>query len=180
MVQYSFTSTETRRLVRTDSPERPPRLSHSSWTMSVSSVVLWLDKGNYPDNSHVVFCPKNRVLLNRYMFGYWIDRLSLCTDTRSMSDASVNSWERWWHSVHEILESTSLSTFIYKPCDISSSVNSWSLFSLIVLEIFLSIELLTQWPTVKLYLAPPPLPRTPSSTATGSQRVDYYYYSHLK
>ena len=33
MVQYSFTSTETRRLVRTDIPGRPPRLSHSSWTM---------------------------------------------------------------------------------------------------------------------------------------------------
>ena len=30
MVKYSFTSTETRRLVRTDSPGRPPRLSHSS------------------------------------------------------------------------------------------------------------------------------------------------------
>ena len=34
MVQYSFTSTETRRLVRTDSPGRPPRLSYSSWTMT--------------------------------------------------------------------------------------------------------------------------------------------------
>ena len=33
MVQYSYTSTETRRLVRTDSPGWPPRLSHSSWTM---------------------------------------------------------------------------------------------------------------------------------------------------
>ena len=33
MVQYSFTSTETRKLVRTDSPGRPPRLSHSSWSM---------------------------------------------------------------------------------------------------------------------------------------------------
>ena len=33
MVQYSFMSTETRRLVRTDSPGRPPRVSHSSWTM---------------------------------------------------------------------------------------------------------------------------------------------------
>ena len=33
MVQYSITSTETRRLVRMDSPGRPPRLSHSSWTM---------------------------------------------------------------------------------------------------------------------------------------------------
>ena len=34
MVQYSVTSTETRRLVRTDSPGRPPPLSHSSWTMT--------------------------------------------------------------------------------------------------------------------------------------------------
>ena len=33
MVQHSFTSTETRRFVRTDSPGRPPRLSHSFWTM---------------------------------------------------------------------------------------------------------------------------------------------------
>ena len=36
MVQYSFTSTETIRLVRTDSPV--PRLSPSSWTMSVLCV----------------------------------------------------------------------------------------------------------------------------------------------
>ena len=35
MVQYSLTSTETRRLVRMDSPGRPPRLSHSSWTIHV-------------------------------------------------------------------------------------------------------------------------------------------------
>ena len=33
-VQYNFMSTETRRLVRMDSPGRPPWLSHSSWTMS--------------------------------------------------------------------------------------------------------------------------------------------------
>ena len=33
MVQYSFTSTETVRLVRTESPGRPPRLLHSSWTL---------------------------------------------------------------------------------------------------------------------------------------------------
>ena len=33
MVQYSFTSTETIRLVRTDSPGRPPRHSHTSCTM---------------------------------------------------------------------------------------------------------------------------------------------------
>ena len=33
MVQCCFTSTETRRLIRTLSPGRPPRLSHSSWTL---------------------------------------------------------------------------------------------------------------------------------------------------
>ena len=33
MVQYCFTFTETRRLLRTDSPGRPPRPSHSSGTM---------------------------------------------------------------------------------------------------------------------------------------------------
>ena len=32
MVQCCFTSTETIRLIRTGSPGRPPRLSHSSWT----------------------------------------------------------------------------------------------------------------------------------------------------
>ena len=32
-VQYSFTCTETVRLVRTESPGRPPRLSRSSWTL---------------------------------------------------------------------------------------------------------------------------------------------------
>ena len=32
-VQCCFTSTETVRLVRTESPGRPPRLSHSSWTL---------------------------------------------------------------------------------------------------------------------------------------------------
>ena len=39
MVQYGFMSTETRRLVRMDSPGRPPRLSHSSWTMTAFSFL---------------------------------------------------------------------------------------------------------------------------------------------
>ena len=37
-------STETRRLVRTDSPGRPPRLSHSSWTMTIGSKWHWVNK----------------------------------------------------------------------------------------------------------------------------------------
>ena len=39
-VQYCFTSTETVRLVRTESPGRPPRLSHSSRTLT---KPLWSD-----------------------------------------------------------------------------------------------------------------------------------------
>ena len=46
-VQYSFTSTETRMLARTDSPGRPPQLSHSSWTMLVKKkpVCLYMGSG---------------------------------------------------------------------------------------------------------------------------------------
>ena len=39
MVQHCFTSTETVRLIRTESPGRPPRLSHSSWTLTLPSPV---------------------------------------------------------------------------------------------------------------------------------------------
>ena len=50
MVQYSLMSTETIRLVRMDSPGRPPRLSHSSWTMKILnrpfSFILLLHNGN--------------------------------------------------------------------------------------------------------------------------------------
>ena len=40
MVQCCFTSTETIRLIRTGSPGRPPRLSHSSWTLT--DIVIWM------------------------------------------------------------------------------------------------------------------------------------------
>ena len=39
IVQCCFTSTETIRLIRMESPGRPPRLSHSSWTLSVASMT---------------------------------------------------------------------------------------------------------------------------------------------
>ena len=41
MVQHSFTSMETRRLVRTDSPWQPPQLSHSSWIMILLFRFSW-------------------------------------------------------------------------------------------------------------------------------------------
>ena len=48
-VQYSFTSTEARRLVRTDSPGRPPRLSHSScWD---AGTGLGCSVGRAPDSA---------------------------------------------------------------------------------------------------------------------------------
>ena len=40
MLQYSFMSTETRRLIRTDSPGRPPRLSHITWTTSEYMYIV--------------------------------------------------------------------------------------------------------------------------------------------
>ena len=41
-VQCCFTSTETVRLIRTGSPGRPPRLSHSSWTLTcLIYLPLW-------------------------------------------------------------------------------------------------------------------------------------------
>ena len=43
MVQRCFTSTETIKLIRTGSPGRPPRLSHSSWTLSVGWYELVCD-----------------------------------------------------------------------------------------------------------------------------------------
>ena len=39
LVQYCFTATETMRLVRTDSPGLPHRLSHNSWTMCILRMV---------------------------------------------------------------------------------------------------------------------------------------------
>ena len=37
IVQCCFASTETVRFIRTDSPEWPPRLSHSAWTLTGTS-----------------------------------------------------------------------------------------------------------------------------------------------
>ena len=77
MVQYSFTSTETRRLVRTDSPGRPPRLSHSSWNMSniddddkvmlMSSDVSWHIKDKLwpmPKHGSIILYVHGKLQLN--------------------------------------------------------------------------------------------------------------------
>ena len=41
-----------------------PSASHFSLFNCCLRVVLQLDKGNYPPNFHVVFCPINSILLN--------------------------------------------------------------------------------------------------------------------
>ena len=43
MVQCCFTSTETLRLIRTESPGQPPRLSHSSWSLTAMHPEHWLN-----------------------------------------------------------------------------------------------------------------------------------------
>ena len=50
-----FTSTETRRLIRTDSPGRPPRLSHSSWTMTVQHHAVQNFNQNTHSHAHSTF-----------------------------------------------------------------------------------------------------------------------------
>ena len=57
MVQCSFTSTETRRLVRVDSPGRPPRLSHSSVLCADSDfcvvfMMLCLNRSYWAETVH--------------------------------------------------------------------------------------------------------------------------------
>jgi len=44
MVQCCFTSTETMKLVRTDSPGRAPRLSHSSWTIHCCLDPIYISR----------------------------------------------------------------------------------------------------------------------------------------
>ena len=61
MVQCCFTSTETIRLIRTGSPEQPPRLSHTSWTLAkwllyqrlISSSSLFFTPSNALRSSHI-------------------------------------------------------------------------------------------------------------------------------
>ena len=53
MVQCCFMSTETVRLIRTGSPGRPPRLSHSSWTLIWAQVRWWFKLSSYQRKSPI-------------------------------------------------------------------------------------------------------------------------------
>ena len=117
MVQYSFTSTETRRLVRTDSPGRPPRLSHSSWTMSPERKPSWwqrqhsqslvtvshLDDQHVHVFTHTAYSPdlKNQKLVGRrLLMDTW--SVNICrfrahefSPHRSTRRHLRCSWESW-------------------------------------------------------------------------------------
>ena len=71
MVQCCFTPTESIRLIRTESPGRPPPFSHSSWTLMSQGSLGWDIYSNrrldtwwsYPEglNKHSVLCRQSRL-----------------------------------------------------------------------------------------------------------------------
>ena len=71
-VQYSFTSTETRRLVRTDSPGRPPGLSHSSWTIQEGLIKQDYLSYHCPLYGRQACSSRKLFLLRRHAEEYWI------------------------------------------------------------------------------------------------------------
>ena len=89
MVQYSFTTTETRSLVRTDSPGRPPRLSHSSWTTCGK-------KGGPINYRHTSPTDKLMLSSSRPLDGHYLDP----TEDRSApgSPLSKDLGEKVWPS----------------------------------------------------------------------------------
>ena len=74
VVQYSFTSTKTMRLVRTGSPGRPPQLSHSSWNMPTtyhSQTYIYIPVAVYrtyaPRNDLPRFVKQNKKYLHFFL-----------------------------------------------------------------------------------------------------------------
>ena len=90
MVQYSFTSTETRRLVRTDSPGRPPRLSHSSWTMVVTTQTTHVISST-AHNAYARTIVRNETELVFYLTGERTQRLRACFEAMSLQQSNYYS-----------------------------------------------------------------------------------------
>ena len=89
MVQCCFTSTETVRLIRTESPGWPLRLSHSSWTLS------WLGDGtNAPVSDHAA-------IQLRLLWFLWtataLSFLSLFSSLLSFHSHKHILSRRWWY-----------------------------------------------------------------------------------
>ena len=91
-VQCCFTSTETVRLIRTESPGRPPRLWHSSWTLGTPLRVSAL-KVDSERKSHAA--PSNRTHAsptteNRYRK---LDRQREWRTNERKKDQEKNKWK---------------------------------------------------------------------------------------
>ena len=101
-----FTSTETRRLIRTNSPGRPPGLSHSSWTMTLRCKNV---------NCLCVPCPVTSVRCVHCS----LDTLLLYTSSWSFPCAQI-MWCQWQSVFHDLL------TWCCSPfCFISSFSGSY-------------------------------------------------------
>ena len=116
MVQCSFTSTETRRLLRTDSPGRSPRLSHSSWTMAVVLIEGCLYNAilrSWADSLH------SHVILQEWLAFYNAFFESLpkwCTYSAGMDSAIWNCSRLGASSVYTV--------YTIQPCTVSLHVKS--------------------------------------------------------
>ena len=86
MAQYSFTSTETRRLVRTNSPGQPPGLSHSSWTMT----RLWKYESIYICMLHS-FCGMATLVISLVLHAASLSWVVWCSCLPSQYKP-----EKWW------------------------------------------------------------------------------------
>ena len=105
---------ETRRLVRTDSPGRPPQLSHSSWTM----YNFYLSSGNSRDvfglcSAYiVVYRPHQQAL---YYVQYFIRG---CCKERAYFDKTM--------STYNFYKAANLNITIYKPIDRANDLRCWN------------------------------------------------------
>ena len=95
MVQYSITSTETRRFVRTDSSGRPPRLSHSSWTTPTSCkeplvVCPYCFPDRYPRPHHRIL---SQILLRFLTGNPTPERSPIETYTLDLQASSGAKWQ---------------------------------------------------------------------------------------
>ena len=116
VVQYCFTSTETIRLVRTDSPGRPLQLSHSSWTMWCFYTDYWDVDGSLSPHIFLTggFCTDHgdiddslTTVIFNWCFLYWPQRHRwqsdhryfltgiFCTDHRKVYDSLTRGIFNW-------------------------------------------------------------------------------------
>ena len=130
MVQHSFTSTETRRLVRMDSPGRPPRLSHSSWTMSGPEILClsvttfccsWLgyqrSRGDHhyqPGGGHSDYSSATRAGGSGHPDAWWI-----------LSAAGSAVYSGWRFHIHNLQCAQSFSLRRFPWCSMIIVIYCW-------------------------------------------------------